>query len=124
MDDVVKRARAVLASLDADQAFLFGPEAEPFIAKRKRVTATELELLRVALNFIEKLEATPHERPFSGRDEHGRFVVMALDEREDLYVVAILYSGSNAAAARANLNDSRAEFRELVEPLRRRLTAR
>ena len=118
MDDLDARVRKTLSMLDGGQAFLFGPAGEPFIALGKRVTSAELALLRSALELIEKLDAK-HPRPFVGRDPHGHFVLTALDEREDLWVVVLTFAGGNPAAAASNLADSRADFGDLLEPIRR-----
>lgn len=118
MGELDARIRKILSMLDGGQAFLFGPTGEPFIAMGKRVTPSELALLRSALEFIEKQEAH-HPRPLLGRDPSGRFVLTALDEREDLWVVVLTFAGGNPAAAAANLADSRADFGELLEPIRR-----
>ena len=69
------------------QIFIFGPEGDPFWA-RVRPNDGELTKLRVALDFLEKIESG-RQRPFTASDEFGRFTVFALDVAGELYAVVL-----------------------------------
>jgi hypothetical protein len=97
------------------QVYLFGRTGEPFWAARMPLDQSEIPLLSEALDLIEAAEAS-HAKPFVAHDEHGRFVVGAIDAAEDLYVVLVTPDGVSAAG----LDEARKDIEPHVAAIRAR----
>ena len=108
--------RRLLARHGARQAFLFGPNGEPFRPARVPVEREELVLLERALNLIERMECS-RPKPFFARDCANDLLVAALEEKEDLYFVVLGASG-DPEPVESSVAILRSELLPYIEPLR------
>jgi hypothetical protein len=112
---------AVLSRMRArqqwQQIYVFGAEGEPFWAAKMPLQEWELPLFSEALDLIADVEPS-RPKPFIAHDSLGRFIVGALDMREELYVVLVPPAGEAASACEDAVARAREELAPYLDVLR------
>ncbi len=94
------------------QVYLFGPSGEPFWAARLPLESDEIPILADVMSLVASAHGG-HGAPLVAPDEHGRFVVGALDASGELYVALL-----GAQLSGAELDEARRSIAPHAESLR------